>query len=1165
MSLEMQGAPRSSCLARLFVFTAGRGGATSDRPDGGAIHRLPARSRLLAVAAALLLAPYLPAGGATRGRPTRTRPSALVAILLVALAWASLAGHQFETSAQHGHRHAVPSPAAGPAVAAGGWSYPVVEDYRWRDVPATAAAPSRLRQPAVRVRWFRRRVPYSANTGASRQLGRFVFAPSVLLAGDIEVNPGPASRHVRPGPAAGGGGRPGGGGPRRPGSGVNALGTITLFNQNVRSLKKQLGGLRLLAPTLERYDIISFTESWLNDTVQDCELQLGYDDHTWFRRDRGSLGGGVACAVRSSLLPVRLPDPAGAEMLLLRLQRIGVTLAVCYRPPGDDDALTAVAAALSSVAPGARLIVVGDFNLPEVVWTVTDDGVVPMPRRGAVRAVRFVDECGTLGLKQWVTEPSRGLNMLDLLFSRFLTCTSINVTDGLFDSDHKDIICEFRVPKSCSAVVSRRTAYNYKDADFQGLRRALSLINWGMLDCVDVNEAVDTFYELLESALADHIPTVTVRRRCPPWFDGSVRAALREKEAAFRRMRRCPSDESTARFAEKRKAFKSLAASKYRQYLVKLTDDLKTNPKRYWTFVKCVGKTSKMSSVLYRDDGSLASDDTERAEIFNKAFAGKFSKPSPSIFPHAKSYPIDSLSHFYVTESSIRAALNQLTQNKACGPDNISARIILECREELVVPLTKICSMSVASGVFPERWKRANIVPIFKKGDKKSAENYRSVSLLPLFAKILEKVVYDQLYRHVEPALCNEQHGFVPGRSCTSNLAVFLTSAWEAISEGYQTDTIYTDFTAAFQSVNHGYLIHKLKNSFHVHGSALMWFVSYLSDRRQRVTLNGKTSEWTSVISGNPEGSLLAPILFSIFINDLPSELDSECLLYADDAKIYRKITTPQDAATLQTDIDRLSSWSATWGLSLNPAKCKAFSVTLRRAPVRTTYRIGSAVLESVDEIKDLGVTIDSKLSFSAHVSRIVCQANRALGLMIRTFQAGTKRSKFNKHTLLVTYYANVRSILEYGCVVWAGAAKSHTERVDRVQHKFLLWLNSHTSSPCSSLSYPSLLHHFGITSLSVRRNQHDLLFLRNILAGKIRSSNLLGRFPLHVPPRSTRSQRLFAELPWRVRTVGDGFLRRLPKAMNVFLTRSPADVFSDSSYTFRGHVLNYVKGLEAA
>ena len=154
-------------------------------------------------------------------------------------------------------------------------------------------------------------------------------------------------------------------------------------------------------------------------------------------------------------------------------------------------------------------------------------------------------------------------------------------------------------------------------------------------------------------------------------------------------------------------------------------------------------------------------------------------------------------------------------------------------------------------------------MPIFKKGDKKSAENYRSVSLLPLFAKILEKVVYDQLYRHVAPALCNEQHGFVPGRSCTSNLAVFLTSAWEAISEGYQTDTIYTDFTAAFQSVNHGYLIHKLKNSFHVHGSALMWFVSYLSDRHQRVTLNGKTSEWTSVISGTPEGSLIAPILFS--------------------------------------------------------------------------------------------------------------------------------------------------------------------------------------------------------------------------------------------------------------------------------------------------------------
>ena len=321
-----------------------------------------------------------------------------------------------------------------------------------------------------------------------------------------------------------------------------------------------------------------------------------------------------------------------------------------------------------------------------------------------------------------------------------------------------------------------------------------------------------------------------------------------------------------------------------------------------------------------------------------------------------------------------------MTQNKACGTDNISARIIIECREQLVIPLIKICNLSLTSGVFPARWKSANIVPIYKKGDKKAAGNYRSVSLLPLFAKILEKVVYDQLLLHVSPVLCSEQHGFVPGRSCTSNLAVFLTSAWEAISEGYQTDVIYTDFSAAFQSVDHRLLIHKLKNSYQLRDSALAWFVSYLSDRRQRVIVSGKTSNWTQVLSGTPEGSLVAPILFTLFINDLPSEIDSDCLLYADDAKQFRKVYTPMDGVTLQRDLDRLQCWSVKWGLSLNPTKCKTLTVTLRRAPVQTTYNINNIPLEGVHEMRDLGVVIDSKLNFASHVSRIVSQANRALG-----------------------------------------------------------------------------------------------------------------------------------------------------------------------------------------
>ena len=608
---------------------------------------------------------------------------------------------------------------------------------------------------------------------------------------------------------------------------------------------------------------------------------------------------------------------------------------------------------------------------------------------------------------------------------------------------YKETIATLSVPVRRQPLANRRTALNYKRADFDGLRRSLSLIPWGLLDDVGVDEAVELFYALLESAIADHVPSVILRRRLPPWFDGAVRTALRLKEAAFRRLRRNPSPPVQMEFAERRRVFKSVSSSKYYEYLQRLTDDFKTNPKRYWSFLKCLTKKSSISPVLYDSERGLVADDTDRAQLLNVAFAAKFSNPHVHNFPDAPDYPIGTLDKLHVSEAAVRAALAMVSPNKACGTDNISARVIIECADELVVPLTKICNMSVRSGVFPERWRQANIIPLFKKGDKKEPSNYRSISLLPLFGKILERVVFAELFKHVSPVLSQQQHGFIPRRSCSTNLSVYLKHAWEAMSDGYQTDVIYTDYSAAFQSVNHSLLIHKLKHSYHLKDFALNWFVSYLSDRRQRVIVNGKASDWKPVTSGVPEGSLLAPLLFSMFINDLPDQVNSGCLLYADDVNIFRKISSPADGLSLQRDLNQLSAWSVRWGLTLNPAKCKSFTMTLRRAPVQTKYFITGTELEHVSKIRDLGVTLDTKLTFAPHVTDIVSRANRALGLLIRSFQVGTRTPKFNRSAAQAAYFANVRAILEYCSVVWAGAAKSHTVRVDRVQHKFLLWLLS--------------------------------------------------------------------------------------------------------------------------
>ena len=164
------------------------------------------------------------------------------------------------------------------------------------------------------------------------------------------------------------------------------------------------------------------------------------------------------------------------------------------------------------------------------------------------------------------------------------------------------------------------------------------------------------------------------------------------------------------------------------------------------------------------------------------------------------------------------------------------------------------------------------------------------MSLLPLCAKVFEKVAYQQLMHHVQPLLSPHQHGLIPGRSCSSNLACFLSYGYEAISEGAQLDAVYTDFSSAFQSVHHRLLLYKLEHLYVVGGLALRWLTSYLGRRKQRVVLNGKVSDWVPAVSGTPEGGLLSPLLFSLFVNDLPSVIKTGCLLFADDVKIFKNL-----------------------------------------------------------------------------------------------------------------------------------------------------------------------------------------------------------------------------------------------------------------------------------
>ena len=267
------------------------------------------------------------------------------------------------------------------------------------------------------------------------------------------------------------------------------------------------------------------------------------------------------------------------------------------------------------------------------------------------------------------------------------------------------------------------------------------------------------------------------------------------------------------------------------------------------------------------------------------------------------------------------------------------------------------------------------------------------------------------------------------------------------------------------------------------------------------------------------------------------------------------------DVTILQRDLDSVTGWAAAWKMNLNATKCKSFKISLKRNLINSAYKIDGTILENVSAMKDLGVILDQKLTFSDHISSIVSKANRSLGLLIRSFQAAAPRCRLEKKALIAAYNANVRSILEYCPVIWAGAAKCHLDRVERVQHKFLIWLANHADPTCPSLDYDELMKFYNVRALQARRVQHDILFIYKVFRGLISSSHLLECLSLHVPARVTRNAPVtLLNVPYgRVNTVQSSVFVRGPRAVNDFLAFSPtSDIFNDPVGRFKRRVISF-------
>ena len=880
--------------------------------------------------------------------------------------------------------------------------------------------------------------------------------------------------------------------------------------------------------TNQDYHVISVSETWLNDSVFDNEILPGMNfnihrhDRSLDLTDRED-GGGVLCAVHCSLPSHRRKDLEVAGVCDILWVQVIVTakrsilIGTLYIPPWSIlSDLASVEESIGKCAlqvrPTDNIILMGDFNLGNLKWQSDGNGAA-IPRStddiGGFRE-RVLEITSSCGLTQYNMVPTHEDNVLDLVYTSDVDLC-VHKSSKATTSTHGAIEFDVKIAMPKREKKSVRNVYNYKKANFNVIIQLLTLVFWGDFNSFQtVNEAFTSFYDILFSVIKDNVPLVKVKvRSYPHWYDHDLIKMIKQKDKArraFIKAGRIMDSQLYHDFSLLRAKVKKAQLLCYNTFMLLLGEEIKDNPKRFWTHVNSLKKGCSIPEVMFLNNIQVTGYSSV-VKAFSLYFKSLFQFSECDNLPYC-TYNNAPLFHMpLITAKDVCDQLSSININTACGPDMLSALFLKNCAEVLSLPISRLFNLSIARGEYPDVLKYNNIIPIHKKESKTIVENYRAISIMPVLAKVFEKIVNKSLRLHLKSLLCEQQHGFVPNRSTVTNLTVYSDYISTCLDESNDVHSVYTDFSRAFDSVRHDLLLHKLNRLFGFQGTVLTWFTSYLCGRYQRVVINGLESEWVKVLSGVPQGSILGPSLFLCFINDLPDHINSsECLLFADDAKFYKRILSLTDCILLQLDIDALLQWCDTWKLFINTDKCFFIKFSLKRKEVfNFVYYMRSDIIQRVHHIKDLGVIFTSSFSFNMHIDDVVSKSFRLLGFVKRTL------NPFKDSSVILSMYSHlVRTKLEYCSFIWSPTTCGMSDKLERVQKKILNFMCFQLKVN-ANLSYLEKCKYFNIQPLYIRRNISELVFVNKVFNNKIDCAPIVQAFTFYVPGRALRRRALFA------------------------------------------------------
>ena len=550
--------------------------------------------------------------------------------------------------------------------------------------------------------------------------------------------------------------------------------------------------------------------------------------------------------------------------------------------------------------------------------------------------------------------------------------------------------------------------------------------------------------------------------------------------------------------------------------------------KRFWHYIKGKRQDNIGISALKSQSGNIVTESSEKAQILNNHFKSVFTIEDTSCIPDKGVSPYPSIPGFDITSSGVRNLLANCDTNKSPGPDNIHAAFLKQVASEIAPLLTHLFNQSLTEGTVPASWKQAYVTPIYKKGTKTDPRNYRPVSLTSLICKTLEHILTSQIMRHLESnnILTDVQYGFRSMRSCEAQLFLTIDDFGRAVDKKLQVDVAILDFAKAFDKVAHARLAHKL-NYYGVRGPLLLWLQSFLTDRTQKVIIDGSYSSPCHVTSGVPQGSVLGPVLFLIYINDIIANIHSQLRLFADDCLLYRPIHSSDDHKILQSDLDSLSSWADIWQMEFNVKKCCIMQISALHSTSSFPYKMYDIPLQFVKNHHYLGILLDNKLSWTPHINSLCSKANHLLGFLRRTLHHCP--SNLKEHA----YKQIVLPSIEYCSSIWDPHQKSFIHKLEMIQHRaarFVLnkpWRRNYRDS------ITEMLQTLNWSSLEKRRKQSRLILLFKFLNNMIHIPTEY--LPTPSPLTNTRSNhnRKLIQLFARTNYYQNSFLPRTIKDWN--------------------------------